>query len=257
MVLASVGIVVHAASYEIIDEPVTETCGNLVCDANETCASCAGDCEACQPPAEPPPAGGGSGGTGGGGGGGGGGGSGTGSEGLKATMREFAIEAAGINKPSTITALVSHGIPTPQSFVVELAIADSNKQVTFRTNEKIRNLPIGKAMKVIFRDKWVPTAAGDYNATLTLYSLDKAKKFDVKKMMIGIGGEILTVPQEPANRSPAIQQPAGGWIKKVQDQQQQAAQVAQPLSEDPTATYTATAAIFIAIAIGWFASSRI
>jgi len=133
----------------------------------------------------------------------GGGGSGTGSEGYKASTRNLEITPLQIGKETTITTTVSHAIPTPQNFTLQLKITQNN-QTIFIDTATINNLPSGKAQKIIFPNKWTPTQIGDYNATILLYA--KETLYDKQTKKITITSTQTTIKQNPRTQDQNIPQ---------------------------------------------------
>ncbi|HLC78935.1 MAG TPA: Calx-beta domain-containing protein [archaeon] len=123
----------------------------------------------------------------------GGGGGGTGSEGYKATTRNLEITPLTLNAPANISTIVSHAIPTPQNFTLQLKITKNN-QTTHIDTATISNLQSGKAQKITFPNTWTPTQTGDYNATILLYKDTTLYDKQTKKITIGIAKQTETNP---------------------------------------------------------------
>ena len=191
----------------------------------------------------PPAGGGGS----GGGGGGGGGGAALGAGGLKASMRNLQVSGTALSTPIEVSVLVSHGIPTAQTFVIKASIVDSAGNYIYTDEATVGNLPGGRAMKVIFEKKWEPKSGGDYNLTATLYAKGKSTIYDFKKTLVEIRLEALPRPSEGPILPPA--KPAGGenGEAKVPDQNLPIRPVPPKTGNDSTIVIAGVAIIVAAV----------
>ncbi|VVC00384.1 Uncharacterised protein [uncultured archaeon] len=179
----------YATTYEVVEGTAPATCGDNICQTGETCINCAGDCGACPitPPTDTGATGGTTGrtsGTGDSGQGNGGAGGGTAPT---ATVTDLNFLPAQAGREATISALVFNGLGSAQKFIVDLNVLKGN-HVEFSDSFTTSLIGSGKKYSLNFSHKWTPSTEGEYKAKYTLYSNNKATKYESKEITVKIAG---------------------------------------------------------------------
>ncbi len=185
-----------ATTYEIVEGPPLENCGNSICSQEENCNNCPQDCGECtsqQTTENQSPSGSGSSGS-----------ETPNTESAKAeeekpTIRGIEIDHNSENKTTTITVQIANGLNRSQAFSITATVKKDEK-TEYTTTETTIFVGAKKTLKYKFKKQW-KTEPGEYTLKIDLESKERKTKYDSTTKIIVIGEEgrieIRDTPQTP------------------------------------------------------------